>query len=366
MASLTAIADDLAVDVRTSTMPATLELPQAHVKERKSLTGLTVMVPAYNEAQSIVDTIRSIQNQTMPPDEIIVIDDCSTDNTSQLAAACGVTVLRPEKNTGTKAGAQNLALAQVKTEFVMAIDADTTLAPDAIELLLPAIKVPNTAAVCGFVLPRFVKSVWERGRYVEYMFAFAFFKQIQNYYDKPLISSGCFSMYRTNILQAQGGWSTRTMAEDMDLTWSFHEAGYGVRFVPKAVCYPIEPHDFNFMNKQLKRWSHGFVQNVRLHWRGIINVKLWDATVASIAYLFVLPLLAILWNPLFVLGYLIDVPAIVVPVMYEAIRRKEVLKALASIPSFFVLRTFNSLHMLLALWREVVLRRPLKVYEKGH
>ncbi len=347
----------------------------AEAAQTRSLCGLTVIVPAYNEAESIVDTIRSIQGQTVPPDEIIVVDDCSKDNTGELARACGVTVLRPDTNTGTKAGAQNLALATIKTEYVMAIDADTTLAANAIELLLPAIQTPNTAAVCGFVLPRFVKSVWERGRYVEYMFAFTFFKQVQNYYERPLISSGCFSMYRTSILKGQGGWSTRTMAEDMDLTWSFHQAGYGVKFVPDAICYPIEPHDFHFMNKQLKRWSHGFVQNVRLHWKGILHVKvlglmvvvsLWDATVASIAYLFVLPLLAVFVNPLFVLGYLIDVPAVVVPVLYEAVRRKEVLKALASIPGFFVLRTLNSFHMLLALWLEVVLRRRLSVYEKGH
>ena len=375
MNSVSATADDASVKTSLTESVGTLGHPQAENTSQKSLSNLTVMVPAYNEAASIVDTIRSIQAQTIPPDEIIVIDDCSTDNTSELAAACGVTVLRPEKNTGTKAGAQNLALARVKTEFVMAIDADTTLAPNAIELLLPAIKTPNTVAVCGFVLPRFVKTIWERGRYVEYMFAFTFFKQVQNYYDKPLISSGCFSMYRTDILQAQGGWSTRTMAEDMDLTWCFHEAGYGVKFVPDALCYPIEPHDFGFMNKQLKRWSHGFVQNVRLHWKGILNVKvlglmvtvsLWDATVASIAYLFVLPLLAVFVNPLFVLGYLIDVPAVIVPVLYEAIRRKEVAKAMASIPCFFVLRSLNSCHMLLALWREVVLRRRLSVYEKGH
>ena len=46
------------------------------------------------------------------------------------------------------------------------------------------------------------------------------------------------------MLRQHGGWSTRTMAEDMDLTWTFYQAGHGVRFVPEAVCYPIEPHDY--------------------------------------------------------------------------------------------------------------------------
>ena len=53
----------------------------------------------------------------------------------------------------------------------------------------------------------------------------------------------------------------------MDLTWTFYQRGYSVRFIPEALCYPLEPHDYAFLRKQLRRWSHGFVQNVHLHWR---------------------------------------------------------------------------------------------------
>ena len=337
---------------------------------------VTVLVPAYNEAASLADTIKSLQAQTHPPEEIIVIDDCSTDDTAEVARACGATVIRPPANTGSKAGAQTFAIPWVRTEFVMAIDADTTLAPDAIEKLQPAFDDPDVAAACGFVLPRFVETVWERGRYIEYLLAFTWYKPIQDYYEKPLISSGCFSMYRTDALKAVGGWSTRTLAEDMDLTWTFYQHGYRVRFVPEAVCYPIEPHTFTFMRKQLKRWSHGFVQNVRLHWSGLLDVPylrtavavgLWDAAIASLAYLVLLPLLAlVLGNPLLLLGYVIDVPMLLVPVLTKAVRRKECGRALASIPAFFVLRMVNCLFFVEALWTEWVLRRSFRVYEKGH
>jgi biofilm PGA synthesis N-glycosyltransferase PgaC len=255
---------------------------------------VTVLVPAYNEAASLADTIRSLQAQTLPPEEIIVIDDCSTDDTAGVARACGATVIRPPANTGSKAGAQTFAIPWVRTELVMAIDADTTLAPDAVETLLPAFDDPDVAAACGFVLPRFVNTMWERGRYIEYLLAFTWYKPIQDFYEKPMISSGCFSMYRTDALRAVGGWSARTLAEDMDLTWTFYQRGHRVRFLPEAVCYPIEPHIFSFMRKQLKRWSHGFIQNVGLHWRGLLDVPylrtavavgMWDATVASLAYL---------------------------------------------------------------------------------
>jgi biofilm PGA synthesis N-glycosyltransferase PgaC len=165
------------------------------------------------------------------------------------------------------------------------------------------------------------------------------------------------------------------MTEDMDLTWSFYEAGLAVRFVPEAVCYPIEPHDFHFLGKQLRRWSHGFLQNVRLHWKAILDqpflrstvtVATWDAAVASLAYVVGLPLAALWIHPVFLLGYVIDLPFLAVPVLWRAQRRGELARALASLPGFFVLRWVNGLFMLRALWQEFVLRRPLAVYEKGH
>ncbi len=339
-------------------------------------SNLTVIVPAYNEGKTIEETILSLLRQTLQPERIIVIDDCSSDDTAARASALGVEVVRPEHNTGSKAGAQNYALKMVDTEFTMAVDADTTLAPDAIEKLLEKMQDADVAAACGYVVPRYVKTVWERGRYIEYLFAFSFYKEIQDYYEKPLISSGCFSVYRTEILKKHNGWPTRTLAEDMDITWSFYRAGYAVRFVPEACCYPVEPHNFAFMSKQLKRWSHGFMQNVRLHWRNIMNigylrmivaVALWDATIASVAYILILPLLAVLFrNPFFLLGYIIDAPAVLIPVFLSAQHKRDTGRILASMPSFFLLRTVNSIFMLEAFWSEIIMKKRFTVYEKGH
>jgi len=354
----------------------TAPLQSSSVSEATRRPGVTVLVPAYNEAASVGDTIQSLLTQTVPAVEIIVIDDGSTDGTGDVARSYGVTVVRPETNTGSKAGAQNFALAMVTTEHTMAIDADTIIAPDAIERFLAVMQDASIAAACGFVVPRFVRTVWERGRYVEYLLAFSFYKPIQDHCNKPLIASGCFSIYRTDVLLAHGGWQTRTLAEDMDLTWSMYHAGRRVRFVPEAVCYPIEPHNFSFMRKQLRRWSHGFVQNVNLHWsrllplrflRSVIGVALWESTVASIIYLAVVPL-TVLWtrNPLLLLVYILDAPALMVPVLAQAAQRKEFWRAFFSIPSFFVLRVVNSVFVLEAIWSEWIVKRPLLVYEKGH
>jgi biofilm PGA synthesis N-glycosyltransferase PgaC len=114
---------------------------------------------------------------------------------------------------------------------------------------------------------------------------------------------------------------------------------------------------------------------VRFHWRSLLDlgylrsmvtVAFWDALIASLAYVVLLPALAIAIDRGILLAYLIDAPVVTVPVVIQASRRRELRRALVSLPSFFVLRIVNSVFMLSALWRELVLGRSLLVYEKGH
>jgi biofilm PGA synthesis N-glycosyltransferase PgaC len=130
------------------------------------------------------------------------------------------------------------------------------------------------------------------------------------------------------------------------------------------------------MRKQLRRWSHGFVQNVQLHWKGLLEVPYlrsavavitWDAVIAAIVFLFILPLLAlILQKPWLLVGYIIDIPALLIPVVAGAWSRNEIGRALSSLPAFFVLRVVNAAFFLEAAWSEWGRRRSFKVYEKGH
>jgi biofilm PGA synthesis N-glycosyltransferase PgaC len=169
---------------------------------------VTILVPAYNEGATLEDTLISLLTQSVAPSEILVIDDCSTDDTALVAERLGVTVIRPVRNTGSKAGAQSFPCAR-KTPFVMAIDADTTLAPDAIELM-PAFDDPRS-------WPRAARSFrgefsrWERAIR---QYPRSFHKRVQEA-GAPLIASGCFDVLRQRGAR-RGGWPTRTLAEDMD------------------------------------------------------------------------------------------------------------------------------------------------------
>ena len=337
---------------------------------------VTIIIPAYNEVQNLERTLKSLQTQTYPANEIIVVDDCSIDGTGEIAKKMGVKVLRPPQNTGSKARAQNYALPYVNTDFTVAIDADTALQENALEEMVKAMDNPDISAACSFVLPGVVKTIWERGRFIEYMFAFTFYKNIQEWYGKPLICSGCFSIYRTDTLKSFDGWPTRTLAEDMDLTWSYYSKDKQVTYTDKALCYPLEPQNFKFLSKQLKRWSHGFVQNVILHWndwlhipvlREQVLVGLADAAITGILYT-ILPLLFIvLGNPILI-AYLFvsDWIFITIPVLWKGYKLKLLRKCVSSLPFYFILRIVNSIFFFEAIISELILNKSFNKYEKGH
>ena len=264
------------------------------------------------------------------------------------------------------------------TEYTLAVDDDTIVEPDAIEKRFATMDGADLAAACGFVVPRYVRTVWERGRYVEYLLAFSFYKPIPGSLRQAAdLRRAASSIYRTDVLRQHGGWQTRTMAEDMDLTWTMYQEGQRVRFVPEAVCYPIEPHNLSFMRKQLRRWSHGFMQNVRLHWRGLlpisflrstISVALWESTVASVIYLGVLPISALfLHKPLILLVYVLDAHR---PAGAGADRGHRAARVLAGGRQHSGVLAYCASSTVCLSSRpsgqELIVRRPLLVYEKGH
>lgn len=94
---------------------------------------ITVMIPAHNEAPWIGDTLRSVWAQTRRPDDVIVIDDVSTDGTGEIARGLGARVVRPASKRGRKGAALNAGLPHVWTDAVVIVDADTILHPEALE-----------------------------------------------------------------------------------------------------------------------------------------------------------------------------------------------------------------------------------------
>jgi biofilm PGA synthesis N-glycosyltransferase PgaC len=352
-----------------------LSMKERSVDHPMEKSSLTVLIPAYNEEKVIGQTLQSLASQTLQPDSILVVDDGSSDDTGRIAADYGAKVVRPVSNTGSKAAAINFGLPSVETEWLVTLDADTTLAPDALEQIVNAAQEQNAGAACGLVLPQRIRTLWERARFVEYLLAFGMIKPVQDWYRFPMVASGCFALYRTEIIRILGGFPTETVGEDLDLTWRLYEAGESVKYASRAVCYPVEPPNLHFMRKQLTRWSHGFAQNVRLHRRRLLGVPMLRSFVIIASLDAVLALLYVALTPVLVVTrgwrylaavYLVDLLALAIPVLWMGGRLGLLRQALASLPSVFVLRWINIYYFWRAAVLEWVFGRPLRVFEKGH
>ncbi|MFF7705007.1 glycosyltransferase family 2 protein [Streptomyces lydicus] len=345
---------------------------------------ITVIVPAHNEEEGLPATLESLARQTVRPDRILVVDDASTDRTGEVAASHGVTVLRPPHNLGSKARAQNYALPHCTTDLVLAVDADTVLAPDYIETVVPVFRDPAVSVAAGTVRTRHTRTLWERGRSTEYLFGFHWHRPIQARANSPMVCSGCCSMFRRDDLMVFGGFPERTIVEDMDYTWSQQIAGRRAVYVPDAVALAADPEDLTYLRKQVWRWMAGFCQNVRLHLGRLILHK------PLLALWVLLALLEILTAPLwwatpFVIASTTDEPPALAflwwagaelllttpPLLYAAHRRKlPVGHVLLNIPCVYATKAVNLIYAWKALLVELLLvplhlARGLTVYEKG-
>ena len=107
---------------------------------------VSIVIPCYNQARFLHTSVASARSQTCAPLEIIVVDDGSTDDTAAVACALGATVIR-QRNAGVSA-ARNAGLNAARGAFVIFLDADDELMPDAVETGVQAL-TSNDAAVCA-------------------------------------------------------------------------------------------------------------------------------------------------------------------------------------------------------------------------
>ena len=119
--------------------------------------GITVVIPAYNASLYLDETIQSILDQTVQPAEIIVVDDCSTDDTAAHAAAFGapVRVLRSAKNRASSGGPRNMGIDAARTRYVQVFDADDLMYPRMLERLGDAMRACPQAGAAFCQIEKF-------------------------------------------------------------------------------------------------------------------------------------------------------------------------------------------------------------------
>ncbi len=234
--------------------------------------GLSILVAAYNEEETIVGTLESIARQAYPgPLEVIVVNDGSKDRTSelvreQLPKYPWLRLLDLDKNVG-KANALNEALKQVSFTLTATVDADSWLFRDALAGIVERYfqDPKNTRAVAGAVLVRNSRASWmTRAQEWDYFQGISAIKRVQSLYQGTMVAQGAFSMYDTALLRQIGGWPD-CVGEDIVLSWSILKAGYRIGHCEDALLFTNAPTTLRQFARQRQRWSRGMIEAFKKH-----------------------------------------------------------------------------------------------------
>ncbi|MGC4037417.1 MAG: glycosyltransferase [Chitinophagaceae bacterium] len=226
--------------------------------------SVSIIVPAYNEEVNAVKTINNLLLQDYPGIEIIFVDDGSKDKTHSIVTEAfkeneRVHVLT--KPNGGKASALNLGIAYAQTEFVVCIDADTQLLPDAVSQMMKHFSSKEVGAVAGNVKVGNNKNILTQWQSIEYTTAQNFDRRAFDLINAITVVPGAIGTFRKEAIEKAGGFATDTLAEDCDLTIRILRNGYSVRNCTEAIAITEAPETLGQFMKQRFRWSYGIMQS---------------------------------------------------------------------------------------------------------
>ena len=272
---------------------------------------VTVITPMFNEGASIRRTLQSILAQNYPADklEIIVVDDCSTDDSFAHATAVlrdvpNARVIRNPRNLG-KRQSINRAVNLSTAEIIVSVDSDVVVDPDAIRQMIPCFSSPRVGAVGGRVAILNDRDNWlSRMQTVKYYYSYFLIKRIELRFRSVLCLSGCLTAYRRHVLQELlPVLESRNIlgvdikyGEDRFLTRMIVKAGYQTIMNVHAVCRTTAPTSLSDYLSQQLRWRRS---NMVDYFGGLSHV--WRAHPAVATYFYSLFALILIY-PLLLLS----------------------------------------------------------------
>lgn len=241
---------------------------------------VSIIVPAYNEEVNVVRSIHNLLKCNYPSFEIIFVDDGSKDATCEKVeeAFAGHPQIKIfTKPNGGKASALNFGVAHSTADYLVCIDADTQLAPDAVSMLVKNFLIPSTeskvGAVAGTVKVGNEVNILTRWQSIEYIIGQNFDRKAFAHINAITVVPGAIGAFNKQVLLDAGGFTTDTLAEDCDLTIRILKAGYIVANEPLAIAYTEAPETVKQFMKQRFRWSFGVMQVFWKHKDLLFNTK---------------------------------------------------------------------------------------------
>jgi len=275
---------------------------------------VSILVPAYNETDTIEPALHALVALNYPNYEVIVIDDGSTDDTFVKALPlagryerCTVQVIR--KPNGGKWSALNLAYRYSKAEYVLCVDADSRLNPDALGYLVPRLRGSGVAGVAGQVTVRNRDRILTRLQAAEYLLGNGGMRMALSFLGLVTVVPGPIGLYKRAVLEeisklpcnqraaashgdedgkVNGPLSGETFAEDFQLSLSCLALGYRVVYEPRAIAYTKAPHLVETLLNQRYRWMRGTWQVLMIYARDLRSLPKDDRHPVPLSIIMVL------------------------------------------------------------------------------
>lgn len=286
------------------------------------LPGIAIIVPAYNEAPTIVSSVKSFLDLTYPEYEVIVVNDGSTDETlSKLTNTFDLKIIPAKppwdlpceavrdvyrsdehenltvinKENGGKADALNAGVYLTEKPLFCAVDADSIIERNALlSVAQPFLEDPERTVATGGVVRvangctisqgivesvRLSRKPLVGFQTVEYIRAFLSGRIGLSSFQSLLIISGAFGLFDTRLVREAGGYRSETSTEDMELVVRLHrhlhegDKDYRIAFVPEPVIWTEVPEDRTGLSRQRRRWHRGLFQTLTAHRQMIGNPR---------------------------------------------------------------------------------------------
>lgn len=320
---------------------------------------ISIVVPAYNEEVTVVDSVKSLLSLDYKSYEIIVVDDGSKDQTSQklieafdmhpvqmpihrqipcqqeefiylsIKEKVKLTLIR--KRNGGKADALNMGINAAAYPYFICIDADSVLQYNSLtNIAKPILENENIVAVGGCVRPcngvefencrvkkyRLPKNLLACMQVLEYDRSFLASRILFDKFNGSMIISGAFGLFKKDVVIAAGGYDASTMGEDMELVVKLHDycisngLPYLIHYAVDAICWSQVPESFKDLCKQRRRWHVGLFQSLYKHRRIMCSTKF--GALGYISYIYFLmyellsPYIEVFGVATMVIAYILD------------------------------------------------------------
>ncbi len=297
------------------------------------LPPVSIILPAFNEEKTIVESVRSLLFIRYPSYELLVVNDSSNDGTLKTLIEAfdliktdyvyrrsietekirGIYISKVHKNiividkeNGGKADALNAGINVSKFPYFCAVDADTILGEDALaKLILPFINDPDRTVAVGGVVKPANGSVIQMGRLlqekltgnlliilqgIEYARAFFLGRLGLSSINSLLIISGAFGLFKKEDVLKVQGYKKKSLGEDMMLVVKLHKLKkqekkkYRISFVADTVCWTEIPYSFRVLARQRVRWQMGLLESIFENRNMIFNPRYGAVAFFSIPF----------------------------------------------------------------------------------